>query len=203
MTNFSYVQGIPAANNNPSSDQPNMLTNTNSIYGLINVDHITFGMANGGYHNVIHFNNQGTSDPPLVSGFGQLYTKTISGDQELFYESGNGVIVQMTANVSILPRAAVSFQGRSSNGACTINYQSNVASVTRTGQGFYTIAYTTALSSANYYCSLIAQRSSSSQTSLSQLTGGSPQTTTQVFVNFLDSSLNDVDPTTAQFIAFM
>lgn len=47
---FSYNLNIPAAGNNPSSDQPLMQTNTNSINSLINVDHYTFGTGKDGKH---------------------------------------------------------------------------------------------------------------------------------------------------------
>jgi hypothetical protein len=202
MTNFPFDDTIPAAANDPSNDQPLMLQNNASTKGIIGQDHITFGLANGGYHTIIHFSNQG-SDPGAIGGVGQAYTKTVSGDQQLFYESGNGVVTQLSGTITLLPKAAVSFNGRSSNGSATINYSSNVSNVTRTAQGFYRITFSSALSSANYYCTMIARPAGSANTNLCQLTGGSPQTSTQVFVNFLDSSLNDVDPTVVQFMAFM
>lgn len=98
-TNFVYTTNIPLATNKPSVDQPNMKTNTNSINSIIGVDHLTFGTATGsesdGWHTVIHSVPQG-SDPGSITGFGQVYTKTVSGDQQLFYESGNGVVSQLT-----------------------------------------------------------------------------------------------------------
>lgn len=93
---WDYTTGIPAANNNPSVDQPNMQQNTNSISNLILVDHLGFNVLNGGYHKVIHFNDQGTTTPGVVPGVGQLYTNTVSGDQQLFYESGSGLVSQLT-----------------------------------------------------------------------------------------------------------
>lgn len=97
MANFPYDSTVPAANHAPKNDQPTMQTNAASISGLIAVDHVGFnsGSTPGGYHKVVHFNNQG-SDPGVVAGVGQLYTKTASADQQLFYESGNGVITQLT-----------------------------------------------------------------------------------------------------------
>ena len=50
MTTYTYFKNIPASNHNPSVDQPNMRTNTNSTSDLINEDHYTFGVANGGFH---------------------------------------------------------------------------------------------------------------------------------------------------------
>ena len=98
-TNFTYTTNIPLSTNKPSVDQPNMQTNTNSISSIIAVDHNGFGTATGtqsdGWHTVIHSVPQAI-DPPAVLGFGQIYTRTVTGDQQLFYESGGGVISQLT-----------------------------------------------------------------------------------------------------------
>ncbi len=47
-------------------------------------------------------------------------------------------------------RAMVQFDGRSTNGSCTIKYSHNVSSVTRTAQGQYTINFSTDLPTENY-----------------------------------------------------
>lgn len=105
-TNYTYTSDIPLATNKPSVDQPNMKINTNSIKSIIGTDHLTFGTATGsqidGYHKVIHFANQ-PGDPAAIIGTGQEYTKTITGDQQLFYRSGSGTITQLTS--SIVPSA--------------------------------------------------------------------------------------------------
>ncbi|HMG16084.1 MAG TPA: hypothetical protein VK590_11590 [Saprospiraceae bacterium] len=98
MTTFAYTRDIPNPPNNPSSDVPNMKINTNSISDLINVDHISFGVANGGYHKVVHLSPQTT--PGTIVGIGQLYSKTISGDQQLFYKPGSGNEYQLTRTIS-------------------------------------------------------------------------------------------------------
>jgi Putative tail fiber protein gp53-like, C-terminal len=83
---FSYNNQIPVAPNNPSADQPGMLTNAQSINSIIAVDHIGFNTNNGGYHTVIHFSNQ-AADPPNIAGVGQLYTKSAGNPSQpaLFY----------------------------------------------------------------------------------------------------------------------
>ena len=98
MTNFAYTQGIPATNDNPSDDQPNMLINNDNNFLIWNVDHIGFSQANGGIHNVIHFNNQ-LADPPN-SAFGQLYTKTFVGN-DLFYKAGGTNVISRLTNLSL------------------------------------------------------------------------------------------------------
>lgn len=106
MTNFAYTQGIPATNDNPSDDQPDMLVNNDNNFLIWNVDHIGFNQANGGIHNVIHFNNQ-LLDPPN-SAFGQLYTKTFVGN-DLFYKAGGTNVVSRLTNLSsnTLPGLAI------------------------------------------------------------------------------------------------
>lgn len=104
MTNWVYTRDIPFASHNPSSDQPTMQTNTNSIDSLIEEDHYSFNDNNGGYHKVIRLPPQ-VANPASIAGIGQVFTKTITGDEELFYESGLGVIVQLT-NVDAAPVAA-------------------------------------------------------------------------------------------------
>jgi len=70
---FSFNTNIPAAPNNPSVDQPDMIVNNQSTNGIIAVDHITFNTANGGQHKQVTFNNKNVpvaqTDPQSV-----LYT---------------------------------------------------------------------------------------------------------------------------------
>ena len=55
------------------------------------------------------------------------------------------------------PKACVRWTGQTSNGACTILKSYNVTSVTRTGGGAYTIAFTNNLSDANYVINATVQ----------------------------------------------
>lgn len=99
---FNYTQPTPVGDNNPTADWQNMSTNSTSIQNLIAVDHIGFNTVPGGYHNVVHFFNQ-AADPGTIAGVGQEYTKTVGSDQQLFYESGLGIVTQLTG-----PNAPVS-----------------------------------------------------------------------------------------------
>jgi hypothetical protein len=109
MSNFTFSMIVPNAPNNPSNDQSPMLVNNISTAGWAAVDHLGYNTNNGGYHNVAHWNNQG-SDPGLTGGFGQLYTKTITANSiannQLFYQAttqigstGFGPITQLTGPV--------------------------------------------------------------------------------------------------------
>lgn len=64
MTNYAYNDTIPAANNNPSADQPLMLQNFQSIEGLIGTDHVTFSTNNGGQHLQVNYTNISTQSAP-------------------------------------------------------------------------------------------------------------------------------------------
>lgn len=70
---FIYDETIPAANNNPSSDQPVMQANALAITQLIAVDHVTFNSADSGKHEQVTFVDKNTpgaqTDPQSV-----LYT---------------------------------------------------------------------------------------------------------------------------------
>lgn len=168
MPNFSFTRDIPFATHNPSSDQPIMQTNTNSEDSIWAVDHHGFNDNLGGYHNIIHQNPQ-LADPVAIAGIGQTYVKTIGADVQLFYESGLGIVSQLSNSSSLLPRAAVNFLGRNTNGNCTLQNSFNVTSVVRTALGGYTINFTTSLSSQFYYPCINGQQASGSSTGVSNI----------------------------------
>lgn len=103
---MSYTLNIPGANNNPSQDQPLMRDNTNAIDSLINVDHVKFNQGvSTGWHKVIHQTIQAV-DPVVVAGINQVYAKNYTPDTtgavtdtQLFMETGNGVISQMSGTL--------------------------------------------------------------------------------------------------------
>lgn len=76
MTNFNYNNGVPATNNNPSDDQPQMLINVQSTENILAVDHISFSAENGGTHKQVTFSSKNTPvDPNLFTDpFSVLYT---------------------------------------------------------------------------------------------------------------------------------
>lgn len=99
---FTYNNLVPATNNDPSSDQPDMLINTQSINSIIAVDHVGFNAANGGYHKVIREITQ-VADPAALATFNQVYAKSYTpdttggtADTQLFTRTGAGTISQLT-----------------------------------------------------------------------------------------------------------
>lgn len=100
---FTYNNLVPATNNDPSADQPQMLINTQSINSIIAVDHIGFNAGNGGYHKVIRQQNQVSTDPAPIAGINQVYAKNYTpdttggtADTQLFAITGVGGISQIT-----------------------------------------------------------------------------------------------------------
>lgn len=97
MPTFNYTNDIPFSTHNPSTDQPDMLVNTNSIDSIINVDHYSFEQANNdGWHKQSTYVAQ--SAPTTASLQGAVYTKDIgAGVTQLFYRrESNGTEIQLT-----------------------------------------------------------------------------------------------------------
>jgi len=73
---FTYIRDIPFASHNPSTDQPNMQTNTNSIDNLLQIDHVSFNdVTNSGKHLHVTFPTF-QPDPILLNNQAQIYPKT-------------------------------------------------------------------------------------------------------------------------------
>ena len=74
MTDFDYNINVPATNNNPSTDQPEMLINAQSDFGIWNVDHIGFNANNGGTHQFMNLVAQGGYvAPPATTANASVY----------------------------------------------------------------------------------------------------------------------------------
>ena len=101
MSTFSYNTGVPAANNNPSVDQPEIQTNTASINSLVGIDHVSFNAAGGGRHNQVTFNSNNPAslpaNPPVLftniqDGNGNNLPNALS---QLFYYTGTAAQSQL------------------------------------------------------------------------------------------------------------
>jgi len=99
MPTFIYTDDIPFPDHNPSTDQPDMLINTNSIDGIIAVDHYTFeegGANQDGWHKQSTYVAE--TAPTTIALQGAVYTKNVgAGVVQLFYRrESNGVEYQLT-----------------------------------------------------------------------------------------------------------
>lgn len=83
---FTYTRDIPFENNNPSNDQPNMKTNTNSTDNLLQVDHISFNDTNSGKHIHVTFPTS-QSTPALGTSVTQIYPQQFPSGGTTYLET--------------------------------------------------------------------------------------------------------------------
>lgn len=83
-----FYDGIPAAPNNPSNDQPLMLLDNIAIVAGLGIDHRTFNEDNTGYHKSIHFDQITSYVPVPPVSPPQLFTDVVAGLAQLKYYSG-------------------------------------------------------------------------------------------------------------------
>lgn len=145
---MTYTIGIPAANNNPSSDQPLMRDNFTAINNLIDIDHVTFNNTDQGEHKQVTFNANHVPGVSPTDPSSILYTNVGSASTvaELYYRNQN----------AILPVTAIRAFGRFYTVTVsppTITNGFNIASITGSS-GF---------SGSNYVITLNANTTSSNE----------------------------------------
>jgi hypothetical protein len=91
---MTFTLGIPAANNNPSNDQPLMEANFTQTYNVLNIDHVTFNNAGQGQHKQVTFNDENVPSGPPTDPTSILYTDEgeASTLAELYYQNQNAVL---------------------------------------------------------------------------------------------------------------
>ncbi len=102
MPNYIYTTDIPDGPHNPSADQPNMKTNTNSINSLIGEDHYSFNNSSNfsGLHKQVRMPSVISIPPGFISGTSNLYSKVSNGQSQLFFSPGaSGNEYQMTRSL--------------------------------------------------------------------------------------------------------
>ncbi len=149
MTEFNFYPAIPATNNSPSVDQPNMQTNNQSANDILAVDHITYNLPNGGTHTKISIATPIT-DPTLNSTItGELYTKlAASSIPQWFaaiYNGSSTVVNQITGITNSTTGATAGVNGFKLSNGLIINYALDVPFSTGSGAEYIfqtTYAYT-------------------------------------------------------------
>jgi hypothetical protein len=147
MSSFVFNNAIPAAPNNPSVDQPDMLTNNISTDAILAINHISFNAAKGGTHLLVNF----TADPnfitppvaPLLND-SILYTQAgvASTSAALFFQNAQTTLVISSVKAWALCNGAA--------GGIVAGQSMNVASVVRNSTGRYTVTLmTNAVNSTN------------------------------------------------------
>ena len=105
----TYKPDIPQASDIIAISQGDILGNFTYLQESVGKDHNMTDSSNpaltnpDGYHTVIHHVTQ-VADPAVIAAVGQIYTKNvtvgITTDTQLFFESGLGVISQLTGGNS-------------------------------------------------------------------------------------------------------
>jgi len=121
MPSITYNLNIPNPPNSPSSDVPNMQTNTNSINTLVNVDHYTFSSASpsAGTHKKVSLAN--ISNPGVPVGSNGVFFSKLATSSWPFWQNANSVYQMMGANANA-DAATASFSGFGAFGTVTANY---------------------------------------------------------------------------------
>lgn len=105
----TYTPGYPPDGSSLGQTKAVIRNNLDGTFQTLGVDHVNNngqpGSNPAGYHTVAHMVPQAT-DPAAITGFGQLYSKTLTfnstNDQALFWETGQGLIQQLTTNITPL-----------------------------------------------------------------------------------------------------
>lgn len=133
---FIFNNTIPAAANDPSVDQSDMLANNVATDGILAVDHIGFNAANGGTHLQVHLPIY--TNPAVINGsategsvvFGAAGVADIAHAQ-LKFKQPNGTFPLSTV------RAYGFING--TTGAINASQSFNVSSVVKNSTGFFTV----------------------------------------------------------------
>ena len=100
----TYTPGYPPDGSSLGQTKSTIRNNLDGTFQTLGVDHVNNngqpGSNPAGYHTVIHVVPQ-ASNPGTVSGFGQLFSKSINSvitDTALFWKTGTGLLQQLTMN---------------------------------------------------------------------------------------------------------
>lgn len=138
MPNFNYTNDIPDTPNDPSVDQPDMKINTNSIDSIINVDHYSFNLANGGWHKQITLpaqNVPGVQANPTSTIYTNADAASASANSNAWYRNADG----------IFPLSAIRAAGyfvtsaAAAPAAITLLNGYNIVAINKTATTIYTV----------------------------------------------------------------
>ncbi len=155
---MTYDPTVPAASQRISDTQPLIQNNFTVINDDYDVDHITYNTSAagaappipGGFHRKSSYTEFG-GDPTAEAEIGSVYAKDNGdGRTDLFYRYDTGAL----GNSKILPLSAIKVMGAFVPGVVAIGlpvsatFQTyNIASITRTTAGTYTVLFSDPLDS--------------------------------------------------------
>lgn len=193
---MTWNQSWPEGNKSVKDNRPRGNNNMQYIQAKMRLDHFWDEDATkDGYHKQVDMPNLAV-DPvalPSVGVNGQIYVRQKTVAQapdaqisEPFFASVNGASLLYN---QLGFRALVHFQGRSSNGLCTLKYNHNFTSVNRTAEGRYTFTFAQAMPSANYIVLGSGIRNSSSTENTGLLSMIAAQSKASVMTDLLFNML--------------
>lgn len=88
---MAYNQGVPATGSSGSQDYLAIQGNFQQLQTTFSVNHEPIASGGGidGYHKLVQMPVVQASDPNLPAPQTSLYTKTVSGTSELFFQNGS------------------------------------------------------------------------------------------------------------------
>jgi|694.fasta_scaffold38690_6 hypothetical protein len=99
---MTYTLNAPNPNDSPAAQQPALSTNTNLVNTFFGTDHVTFTEASDQGEHIKVTLNDVQVDPVLASPKTQLYSKTVSGQEQLFFANASSVYQVTPPNVSAI-----------------------------------------------------------------------------------------------------
>lgn len=94
-----YNPSIPTGLVDLDQDYKNIKNNFTQLNTSFGVDHTPFSVTpNNGYHKTIHQIAVASNPPASPSGTNTIFSKTVSGDTQLFVISQGGGVSQLTGN---------------------------------------------------------------------------------------------------------
>ncbi len=197
---FTFNTGIPAANNDPSADQPDMLINNVSTNGILAVDHISFNTNNGGTHLQVHLPQY--TNPVVINGsaaqgsviYGAAGTADAAHAQCYFKTAQN-------VGAFVLPLSCTRAWAFVSGGVGPVVIASqgvNVSGIVRNSAGVYTVTLgSNAVSSANFPVFVNSSTSGGGATLANAITARGVGSFTIQFANISTGAFTD--PTNFSF----
>lgn len=85
-----YHPNIPQSTDDPKDSQQELLDNFGKLNTDFSINHVALtNIQNAGYHTKVQFPVALGSNPNLTSPQASLYTKTVSGVSQLFFQNGS------------------------------------------------------------------------------------------------------------------
>ena len=183
-----YQTNIPNAGQSPGLFPAQANDNFTRLKTIVGANHKFNDSAatDDGYHQDIKM--LPLAVPGNDASIGQSFVNSADATNQMWFKDGLNRVFQLTPTLPIY--AAVNFDGHS---PVVVRFSHNVASVTRTATGLYTIAFTRALPTNNYIVTGMCMRDTSEGLMQIQADGTYGNSISTTFVKIRVFSLNSTD----------